>query len=138
MLRHSKNILIWHYNKNIKRTVLYPSNDDIDTSTDDTTLEFTPEGIILNCEVPAYSKYEKLYYRMGKPSPLSKIEFVRQAWHGLSRNILTKACFQFVFSSFLWYFWLFFILQWLTMFTESELVRKVLQESEIHQFKTPK
>ena len=73
MLRHSKNILIWHYNKNIKRTVLYPSNDDIDTSTDDTTLEFTPEGIILNCEVPAYSKYEKLYYRMGKSSPLYEL-----------------------------------------------------------------
>ena len=136
MLRHSKNILIWHYNKNIKRTVLYPSNDDIDTSTDDTTLEFTPEGIILNCEVPAYSKYEKLYYRMGKSSPL--YELVRRACHGLSRNIRTEACLQFVFSSFLWYFWLFFILQWLTMFTGSELVRKVLQESEIHQFKTLK
>ena len=45
--------------------LFYPSNDDIDTSTDDTTLEFTPEGIILNCEVPTYSKYEKLYYRFG-------------------------------------------------------------------------
>ena len=83
MLRHSRKILIWHYNTNINNIVinLYPSNDDIDTSTDDTTLEFTPEGIILNCEVPAYSKYEKLYYRIGWSEIYG---IVGRAWQRLS------------------------------------------------------